>query len=323
MKIKNLLIGTAAIALLGTSCVSTQKYNDMKTARDHFKAEYENLKTTERENAELQTKLRVTENQLSQLKTNLDRQQTELERIKEYNQDLSARYEDAIKDNSKLLAAYSNEKMVMDERLAKSQETLWQQERQLQGLEETIGVQNYSMETMRTDLSTREQRVAELEKRLVEKEAQMAQLRTSLAEALRGYTEADLSVTERNGKIYLSLSQNLLFNAGSDKLDAKGVKALEQLAGALNQNPSIEIIVEGHTDNTGAVDYNWDLSVRRATAVVKVLGINGVPPSRMTAAGKGMHQPAVPNTTAENRAKNRRTEIILSPNMDKILELAK
>jgi chemotaxis protein MotB len=101
------------------------------------------------------------------------------------------------------------------------------------------------------------------------------------------------------------------------------VKALEQLAGALNQNPAIEIIVEGHTDNTGSVDYNWDLSVRRATAVVKILGISGVPPARMTAAGKGMHQPAFPNTTPENRAKNRRTEIILSPNMDKILELAK
>ena len=323
MKIKNLLIVAAAFALLGTSCVSTQKYNDMKTARDHYKAEVANLNALEKENTELQNKIRVADSQLSQLKSGQEQQKTELERIREYNQELSARYEDAVKDNASLLSSYSNEKMVMDQRLSSSQDELWRQERQLQGLEQTIGVQSYSMETMRTDLLTREQRVAELEKRLIEKDAQMSQLRTSLNQALLGYTDSDLSVTERNGKIYLTLSQNLLFSAGSDKLDAKGVKAIEQLSGALNQNPSIEIIVEGHTDNTGAVDYNWDLSVRRATAVVKILAINGVPPDRMMASGRGMHQPTVPNTTPENRAKNRRTEIILSPNMDKILELAK
>jgi chemotaxis protein MotB len=117
--------------------------------------------------------------------------------------------------------------------------------------------------------------------------------------------------------------QNLLFKAGSDKVEANGVTALAKLAKALNENPSIEIIVEGHTDNAGAVDYNWNLSVSRATSVVKILAMNGVLPNRMIASGRGMHHPIVPNNSEANKAKNRRTEIILSPNLDKILELTK
>lgn len=119
------------------------------------------------------------------------------------------------------------------------------------------------------------------------------------------------------------MSQNLLFKAGSDKVEANGTAALANLAKALNDNPDIEVIVEGHTDNAGGVDYNWNLSVNRATSVVKILAINGVAPHRMVASGRGMHHPVVPNDSAANKAKNRRTEIILSPNLDKILELTK
>ena len=151
----------------------------------------------------------------------------------------------------------------------------------------------------------------------------MEQLRLSLDNALRGIDATDLTREERNGKIYVSLSQKLLFKAGSDQVDPKGVQALEKLAKALGANPNIEIVVEGHTDNAGAVDYNWELSTRRATSVVKILAINGVAPDRLTAAGRGMHHPVVPNTTDANRAKNRRTEIILSPNLDKLYEMSK
>lgn len=323
MKIKNLLTCMSAVVLLGTGCVSTQKYNDMKTARDHFRTENENLKAMQSENTELQNKLRVAEGQLQQLKTGLDQQKTELARIKQYNQELSLRFEEAAKENAKLLSSYSTEKTTFEQRIANSQDEMLRQERQLQGLEQTIGLQSYSMESMRTDLASREQRVAELEKLVAEKEAQMEQLRLSLSNALRGYNAADLTIEERSGKIYVSLSQNLLFKTGSDKVDAKGEQALVQLAKALNDNPNIEIIVEGHTDNTGGVDYNWDLSTRRATAVVKILAINSVAPGRLVASGRGMHHPVVPNTTEENKAKNRRTEIILSPNLDKIFELSK
>lgn len=323
MKINHLLIVITAATWLFSSCVSTQKYKDMQIARDHFKVEYENLKNVQDENLELQNKLRLTNNQLQQLKSGLDQQKNELDRIREYNQMLSVRFEEAAKENAKLLASYSTEKTAFEQRLATSQDEMLRQERQLKGLEETIGLQSYSMESMKVDQATREQRLAELEKMVAEREAQMEQLRLDLNNALRGFNASELNIEERSGKIYVSMSQKLLFKAGSDQVDVKGVQALEKLAKALSSNATIEIVVEGHTDNAGAVDYNWDLSSRRATSVAKLLAINGVAPDRLTAAGRGMHHPLVPNTTEENKAKNRRTEIILSPNLDKLYEISK
>lgn len=323
MKINKLLFVAATAAMLATSCVSTQKYKDMETARDHFKAEYENLRVTSKENEDLKSKLRMAESQIIQAKNSMEQQQTELSILKNYNADLAARYEEAAKENSKLLTQYSTDKTAYEAEVAKSLEELRRKQLQLEGLEGAIGEQNSNLENMRVDLMTREQRVAELERLVAEKQAQMDDLRTSLNAALRGFNAADLSVEERNGKIYVSMSQNLLFKPGSDKVEPKGVEALGKLAKALNDNPNIEIIVEGHTDNTGGVDYNWNLSTDRATSVVKILSVSGVLPHRMTASGRGMHHPIVPNDSEANKAKNRRTEIILSPNLDKILSLTK
>jgi chemotaxis protein MotB len=323
MKINNLLCIMAAAAVLGTGCVSTQKYKDMQTARDHFRAEYENLRATANENEELTVKLRQAESQLVQAKNSLEQQKSELNILKNYNEQLASQFELAAKENAKLLSQYSADKMAYEAQVAASYEELRRKQRQLEGLEGAIGTQNSNLETMRADLMTREQRVAELERLVAEKQAQMDGLRTSLNTALRGFNAADLSMEERNGRIYVSMSQNLLFKSGSDKVEPKGVDALGKLAKALNDNPDIEIIVEGHTDNAGGVDYNWNLSVNRATSVVKILSLSGVMPHRMIASGRGMHHPAVPNDSEANKAKNRRTEIILSPNLDKILALTK
>ncbi|MBI1224325.1 MAG: OmpA family protein [Bacteroidetes bacterium] len=323
MKINKLLIVAVVTATFATSCVSTQKYKDMQTARDHYKAEYENERVASQENEELKNKLRQSESQLQQAKNAYEQQNTELSILKRYNEELSTRYEQAAKENSKLLSEYSADKTAYEAQVAQSLEELRRKQLQLEGLEGAIGDQNASLENMKVNLMTREQRVAELERLVAEKQAQMDGLRNSLNAAFHGFNATDLSVEERNGKIYVSLSQNLLFKSGSDKVDPKGVEALGQLAKALNDNPNIEIIVEGHTDNTGGVDYNWNLSVSRATSVVKILALNGVLPNRMIASGRGMHHPIVPNDTEANKAKNRRTEIILSPNLDKILELTK
>jgi chemotaxis protein MotB len=323
MKINNLLIVIAAAAMLASGCVSTQKYKDMQTARDHFKAEYENMRATGQENEELTVKLRQSELQLTQSKNALEQQKTELNILKKYNEQLAAQFETAAKENSKLLSQYSSDKTTYEAQVAESYEELRRKQRQLEGLEGAIGQQNSNLENMRVDLMTREQRVAELERLVAEKQQQMDGLRNSLNATLRGFNATDLSVEERNGKIYVSMSQSLLFKPGSDKVEPKGVDALGKLAKALNDNPDIEIIVEGHTDNAGGVDYNWNLSTDRATSVVKILSVSGVLPHRMIASGRGMHHPIVPNDTEANKAKNRRTEIILSPNLDKILALTK
>jgi chemotaxis protein MotB len=323
MTINNLLIPAAVFACLTSGCVSTQKYTEMQKARDHYKAEFESTKSLERENAELTSQLRVLENQVAQLKGDLIKQVSETEQAKKEVTYLSSMLENASKVNEKILTDYSYDKTKLEDRVASQTDELNLRDRQLEGLEETIGVQSYSMESMKLDLASRERRVAELEKLIIEKEAQMEKLRNSLKEALTGFSNADLSVAERNGKIYVTLSQSLLFKTNSDQVDTKGVTALQQVAAALVANPAIEAVVEGHTDNSGSVDHNWDLSTRRATAVVKLLSINGVAPARLVAAGRGMHHPVAPNDSEANKAKNRRTEIILSPNLDKLLELSK
>lgn len=301
----------AALVFTALRCVPAQKYNQAISARDRFKAEYENAMNLEKDNANLSAKSRAAEAQLAQTKSLLEQYKTELERVRQYNQELSARYEDAVKDNSRLLSSYASEKAAMDERLARSQEALWEQERQLQRGEAAAAPQQYNAESSRLDPATTSPSGAASQD--AAQQQALVSLQSQLKQALRDIPAADLTVTAQKSQLSLSLSQHLLFGKGSTQVDARGVKALEQLAAALLQYPELEVTVIGHTDDQGAVTANWDLSVQRATAVVKLLGINGVPPHRITAAGQGMHRPVVPNASEENRNRNRRTEILLSP----------
>lgn len=315
MRINNLLIAAATITLLGSGCVSTQKYNDMQTARDHYRAQYESMRTLEQENEDLQNKLRVSENKLRSMNELLDRQSSELQVVKEARSILAREYDRATGENTKILNEYSETRTRMDDQLTRTEDELFLRDRQLSGLEYTVGLQE-------DDIKSREERVAELERLLAEKDAQMEQLRLSLDNALRGFEDDELSVNERDGKIYVTMSNKLLFPQGSAKVDANGEGALIKLANALNENPDIDVIVEGHTDNAGAVEYNLKLSLDRAFAVTKILSRNKVLPLRITTAGKGMHHPIVPNTTWQGKAQNRRVEVILSPNLDKLYELS-
>lgn len=316
MRINNLLIACTLLVLAASSCVSTQKYNEMEAARDHYKAQFEGNKVVEAENDECQRKLRVAETQLMKLNNILTQEKLEKDKIAEAKLLLEQRYDETTNENAKLLTEYSTTRSVMEEQLANVEDELYLRDRQLKGMEDQIGVTTY-------DLKSREERVAELERMLAEKDAQMANMRLSLNNALRGFDDAQLSVSERGGKIYVTMSHQLLFAKGSSTVDVNGQNAIRQLAQALSANPDIDVIVEGHTDNTGAVDYNLKLSIDRAAEVSRLLAMNGVLPYRITAAGKGMHHPIVPNTTTEGKARNRRTEVILSPNLDKLYEMSK
>src|SRR5699024_8631452 len=126
---------------------------------------------------------------------------------------------------------------------------------------------------------------------------------------------------QKNGKVYVSLSQNLLFATGSDRLDPKGVDAIKKLAEVLKNHEKIDIVVEGHTDDVGSVNRNWQLSTERALSVLKVLQDNQVNPDRLTASGRAFYAPVAPNDSDNNRALNRRTEIILSPDLSNLFKL--
>jgi chemotaxis protein MotB len=170
-------------------------------------------------------------------------------------------------------------------------------------------------------LAEREESINRLNAQLDLQRQSLQSLKAGLNDALRGFSASDLTVVERDGKIYVSMSQNLLFASGSNKLDQKGKDALVKVAGVLAKTLDFEILVEGHTDTDGTADFNWDLSVSRATAVVKELTSHGVEPKRITAAGRGFYVPVDSNESAEGKAKNRRTEIILSPKLDQLYRL--
>jgi chemotaxis protein MotB len=166
-----------------------------------------------------------------------------------------------------------------------------------------------------------------MQKILDRQDSTLIALRTKVADALRGYENNGLTIVNKNGKIYVSLDEKLLFSSGSWQVDPKGVEALKKIAKVLENNTDINVMVEGHTDNvpyrgSGQIKDNWDLSVMRATAIVNVLVMNSkISPSRIIAAGRSEYIPVDVANTTEARAKNRRTEIILTPKLDKLFQI--
>jgi chemotaxis protein MotB len=175
-------------------------------------------------------------------------------------------------------------------------------------------------------LSEREKALDEMKQVIARQDSITRRLNSILRNALLGFNSDELSVEIKNGKVYVSMSDKLLFKSGSSAVEAKGKEALKLLGGVLEKNSDIDILVEGHTDNvpikTSVYKDNWDLSVARATSIVRILSSDyKIAPTRMTASGKGEFFPKAGNETAEGRAKNRRTEIILSPKLDELMKL--
>ena len=177
-------------------------------------------------------------------------------------------------------------------------------------------------------LKDREKKLRELQEIIAKKDSLTKKLNEVLRNAFLGFNSDELSIEIIDGKVYVSLSDKLLFQSGSAAVETKGKEALKVLAEVLNKNPDIDILVEGHTDNvpikTAIYKDNWDLSVARSTTITRILTeTNNVNAKRVVASGRSEFYPKATNETAEGRAKNRRTEIILSPKLDEILELLK
>ncbi|OON70058.1 flagellar motor protein MotB [Hymenobacter sp. CRA2] len=177
------------------------------------------------------------------------------------------------------------------------------------------------------DLKDREQRLAELQRKLVEKDQAVQALRKRVADALLGFNAQDLQVNMKNGKVYVSLSEQLLFKSGSTKVDPRGQEALRKLATALKGNQDVNVLVEGHTDNvpivkgTAGMRDNWDLSVLRATEITRLLTEAGMAPGQVTPSGRSQYVPVAQNDSPQNKALNRRTEIILTPKLDELFQI--
>ena len=183
------------------------------------------------------------------------------------------------------------------------------------------------LETSQMALNERSRRVNELEAMLRSREEAINAIRRKVTDALTGFDGKALSISIKHGNVYVSMDDKLLFRSGSFEIDPNGARAVHDLATVLAQNPDINVMVEGHTDDVpyrpnGQLRDNLDLSAKRATTVVRLLLENkGIAPSRIIAAGRGESLPVASGKTSEARAKNRRTEIILTPKLDELMQL--
>jgi len=204
---------------------------------------------------------------------------------------------------------------------------LSQQQEQLLAIQANLEKTRRTNDSLSVNLADREKKVRELEQVLANKEKAVQDLKNKISNALLNFKDGDISVNVKNGKVYVSLAEQLLFGSGSIEVDTKGVTALQQLAKAIKDQKDINILVEGHTDNVPVskksqyMQDNWDLSVMRATAITKILTKAGVPSTSITPSGRGEFAPLAINDTPQNKQKNRRTEIIITPNLDELFKI--
>ena len=299
------------ISLLFSGCVSQKKFDELLTEKVKLEADYDDLEA-KLEAAE--SKIARLEEQVAQLD---EETKTKGENIAKLEKDLATLQE----ENDQLQTYYNN----LLSNSGKLNRDLAEQQRRLLELQENIKVQKEENNALMANLEERESKVQELERILAEKEMTVNELLSSVKQALLNFSGNELTVEIKNGKVYVSLAEQLLFQSGSIKVDPKGQMALIQLGEVLTSSPDINILVEGHTDDvpisTKAMKDNWDLSVLRATSIVRILNNAGVKIEQITAAGKGEYAPITTNATSEGRRKNRRTEIILSPKLDELFSL--
>jgi chemotaxis protein MotB len=287
------------LVLMLSSCAAVYKCNDPKPLKQSVTWS-KRLKTVVNERdklcADLASKMKENEG----LKKNLAD-------LTDQNTNLSTSY----KDLQDKYNAFINQSLTQTDKLSKA-----------------LAAKSADLDAKEKMLSEREKTLHDMKLIISKQDSITRNLNNTLRNALLGFNSDELSMEIKDGKVYVSMSDKLLFPSGSSAVEDKGKDALKLLAGVLDKNPDIDILVEGHTDNvpikTAVYKDNWDLSVARATSIVRILTNDyKIVPTRLTASGKGEFFPKADNDTVEGRAKNRRTEIILSPKLDELMKLLK
>jgi chemotaxis protein MotB len=291
-----------------TSCVSSKKFKQLDALKNDMKMEnqalLQKLDEQVKENAGLEATNKNLRDEVYALKQDTTDCHNDVRILSQKYNDLNKMYEELGSQSKKELTALIQQNQTLLKQLDEKQRLLTDKE---------------------IELKKREQRLQELEGMLAAKDAAINNLKKSIEDALLNFNKDDLTVTIRNGKIYVSVAEQLLFKSGSTVVDPKGKDALTKLAGALKNQPDIDIMVEGHTDsipmNSGAIKDNWDLSVLRATSITRILISAGISPTAVIPAGHGEFMPVASNKDKDGRAKNRRTEIVLSPKLDEVFKI--
>lgn len=293
-----------------TSCVSMKKYKDL-TAKCNEESSTLNAKVDQ-----LSTQVNELTSDNQRFNKSISQLKADTSRLGSMLRVLTADYNELDRSHELLkrqfMASSDDAEKIMAE-LKAAQDNLIAREDRLKALQ--------------SDLDIKGKNLAEMQAALRKNDSITNALRKAVSDALMGFEGKGLTVHMKNGKVYVSLEEKLLFASGKWEVSKEGVSALKDIAKVLEKNPDINVLIEGHTDNVplnsqNQVADNWDLSVMRATAIVKILLANGkINPTRLVASGRGEFLPVEPNTSAANKAKNRRTEIILSPKLDELLQI--
>ncbi|KGO91157.1 OmpA family protein [Flavobacterium subsaxonicum] len=314
--IKRISLGLLIMAL-STSCVSKKVFQDLENKHANLKKENrklsdENAALTKDRN-QLDLKSKDLQGQLDKLKAERDKLAADYAATKSTLDNLKSSYSALENDSSAALNA----------NVKKNRELL----AQLEAKEKALAAEQERLNKLSAELKERSARVDELEGIMAAQEANLTALKNRLSKALNSFQGKGLTVEQKNGKVYVSMENKLLFGSGSWTVNPEGKKAVVEVAKVLADNPDIAVLIEGHTDNvpyggTGQITDNWDLSTKRATAIVNIIRENKtVDPKNLTAAGRSEFAPVAGNETADGKAKNRRIEIILTPKLDEISKL--
>tara|TARA_R110000868_G_scaffold333354_2_gene594172 strand:+ start:201 stop:1202 length:1002 start_codon:yes stop_codon:yes gene_type:complete len=313
------------------ACVPARKFDEIKQKKELCEEQREALKEQNRKLDEDFTEIKDKYDLLSRRSTMLTTDTTVLgkslrQMTKNYDK-LNQTYQLLLDNNKKLLEGNQAETSKLFSNLQLSQSELQKQSDALEAARVSLQEKQKNLEEIRGELDSRSKRIDELESILRRKDSSVNALKTKVQNALLGFENNGLTIEQKNGKVYVSLDESLLFASGSYNVDKEGKKVLQKLADVLDKNSDVNVLVEGHTDNvpyngSGALKDNWDLSVKRATSVVKIiLEKKNIDAQRLTAAGRGEFYPIASNDSAESRKKNRRTEIILTPKLDELFEI--
>lgn len=315
-----LLVTTA----LFSGCVTQQKYNELQLKYQRAQDEL-TFMTSENKNCQ-EAKKNLTA-QLSTLTEEVEKLRADTLRLYRQARSSARDYEKAKSDYDELLKNFadisSNNQNTINDLLG----NIDKYKDEMSVKEKMLEMQQDSLIKARAELALKEQRINEMQNILAQKDAEVKALKEKVSNALKGFEGSGLNVHEKDGKVYVSMDDKLLFASGSWNINEQGLKAIKQLAKVLENEPEISVLIEGHTDNvpyrgSGQIKDNWDLSVMRATSVVKALLDNGnIEPTRLSASGRSEYLPLDESNTSEARAKNRRTEIILTPNLDQLFKL--
>jgi len=322
----------AALAL--SSCVSLSEHETLQNKYDQTAKQYkltvqeleeikeENAALT-RQNTALTSDYSELSNQKGRCDATVDSLTRRIEQLRHHYDTTMENYMQEVAGKNRDLTRAQNLLSARTKELNSKEEELRQKEQQLTEQQETFRLQRSEMIAKQAELEREE---AATRAQLQAKERELEAVRSSVTKALVGFADKGLKVETKDGKVYVSMENKLMFPSASWTVSKEGANAIKELAKVLEQDTTLNIMVEGHTDNdpyrgNTAVKDNWDLSVMRATAIVKLLLQHGpaINPSRIEACGHGEFAPKADNSTAEGKAANRRTEIILTPNLDKLL----